>query len=494
MAVEREMVWLSLMLGTFASEDLTCITAGLLVREGRVGAAAAVLACTAGIVVGDVGLWSIGAAARRVRRYPAWLARRLQAARTAAAAESLQARAPLAILTSRFLPGTRLPLYVGAGLAGVPLRTFTLWVSLAALAWTPLVVLSTVWVGLAVMLLLAVRFAWRRTPWEFWPMWLFYAPLLPWLGLLAMRFKGFSTITAANPGIADGGTVGESKYDILMALEPGAIVPSALIARGEVGTRLAVLDDVMAERGWNWPLVLKPDVGQRGLGVRLVRTPGEAADYLRRHGGPTLAQPYHRGPFEAGVFYCRWPHEPRGRIFSITDKHFPAVVGDGRSSIAALIGAHPRYRRQASMFLERLGTRAAERPAAGETVPLGIAGNHAQGAMFTNGWHLWTAALEARVDAVARSLPGFCIGRFDVRYSDVEAFKAGTDLAIVELNGATAESTDIYDPANTLLGAYRRLFEQWWLVFAIGAANRSAGAPVTPLPRLVRLVWRHLRS
>jgi hypothetical protein len=105
-----------------------------------------------------------------------------------------------------------------------------------------------------------------------------------------------------------------------------------------------------------------------------------------------------------------------------------------------------------------------------------------------------TSALEKSIDDIARTFHGFFIGRFDIRYSDVERFKTGTDLAIVELNGATAESTNIYDPHTTLFDAYRQLFRQWSIVFSIGAANRAAGAPVTSHRRLFDLVRAHLRA
>jgi hypothetical protein len=71
---------------------------------------------------------------------------------------------------------------------------------------------------------------------------------------------------------------------------------------------------------------------------------------------------------------------------------------------------------------------------------------------------------------------------------------AGTDLAIVELNGATAECTNIYDPERSLLAAYRLLFLQWRLVFAIGAANRRRGLPATSPQRLRRLLHEHLTT
>ena len=112
--------------------------------------------------------------------------------------------------------------------------------------------------------------------------------------------------------------------------------------------------------------------------------------------------------------------------------------------------------------------------------------------MFLDGEHLKTEALEREIDSIARSFPGFHIGRFDIRYSDVEAFKAGRDVAIVELNGATAEPTDLYDPRASLWSAYRKLFQQWSLVFAIGAANRRRGASVTSTRRLLQLVRAHL--
>jgi hypothetical protein len=250
----------------------------------------------------------------------------------------------------------------------------------------------------------------------------------------------------------------------------------------------------MGERGWNFPMILKPDVGQRGSGVRLVRDMSGATAYLEVMTGEVVAQPYHPGPFEAGVFYYRMPGWSRGRILCITDKWFPAVIGDGRSTIEELIWAHRRYRMQARTFVARLGRRRADIPAEGEPVPLGIAGNHAQGAMFRDGRHLITPELEARIDEIARAYEGFFIGRFDVRYRNPADFMAGRDLAIVELNGATAECTNVYDPGNSLAAAYRQLFRQWRLVFAIGAANRQAGRPASSPGRLRSLLREHLKA
>ena len=70
-----------------------------------------------------------------------------------------------------------------------------------------------------------------------------------------------------------------------------------------------------------------------------------------------LAQTYNPGPREAGIFYYRLPDETRGRIFSITDKSFPEVQGDGRSTLEELILRHRRLRMQWRVFTKRLGER-----------------------------------------------------------------------------------------------------------------------------------------
>src|SRR5262249_18184462 len=102
---------------------------------------------------------------------------------------------------------------------------------------------------------------WR---WEFWPSWLFYAPVVPWLGWLSLRYRSLTVWTAANPGIPSGGVVGESKYAILAHLNKAQVIPSLLLPPGQTGDRLHRLRQAIRERGWAYPVILKPDASQRG--------------------------------------------------------------------------------------------------------------------------------------------------------------------------------------------------------------------------------------
>jgi hypothetical protein len=212
--------------------------------------------------------------------------------------------------------------------------------------------------------------------------------------------------------------------------------------------------------------------------------------YLADNPVTTIVQIYHPGPFEAGVFYYRIPGERRGHVFSITDKVFPEVTGDGVSTLEQLIWRHPRYRMQARVFLARHAGQLDRVPAAGETYCLSGTGNHCHGTLFRDGSHLLTPDLERAIDRIARRFDGFDFGRFDIWYSDVEAFKAGRDLAVVELNGVTSESTNLYDPANSLWRAYRTLIRQWQILFRIADANRARGCAHAGAAELFRAIGR----
>ena len=113
------------------------------------------------------------------------------------------------------------------------------------------------------------------------------------------------------------------------------------------------------------------------------------------------------------------------------------------------------------------------------------AGNHCQGCIFRDGNHLLSEALCNRLDEISRRIPGFFIGRYDIRYASDEDLAAGR-FTIIELNGAASEATNIYDERNSLFSAYRTLYKQWDLVFRIGRANRDRGYKPASLLNVLR--------
>jgi hypothetical protein len=262
---------------------------------------------------------------------------------------------------------------------------------------------------------------------------------------------------------------------------------------GSILKRMRKLRAWQRETGSGFPIILKPDVGERGAGVRLVRSRRAAAAYLVAHRVPIVAQEFHAGPLEAGVLYWREPGSIRGNIFSVTDKVFPKVVGDGKSSIRELIVADTRLRLQAHVFFKRIGDQSERVPFRGEIVQLAVAGNHCQGTLFRDGQHLATPALSRALDKAVATFDGFCFGRFDLRYSDPEALRRGEGFKIIELNGLLSESTNIYDPSYSYFKGQRYLRRQWEIAYRLGAMNRDRGATTARLSEVIHAFRSHVK-
>jgi membrane protein DedA with SNARE-associated domain len=495
---------------TFLSEDLTCIATGALIAAGKIGFVPGVLACLAGIYFGDLLLYFAGRFIGRpiLRCRP--LCRLLTDQKLDRASEWLAERGAGVVILSRFTPGLRLPTYVAAGLLKTHFWKFSFYFLLASVLWTPVLVGAAAllgkslphvgFAGPAILLVAAplrkLRPAWqtrrrllgwlrRRTRWEFWPPWLAYIPVVPYLLFLGIRHRSLTLFTAANPGIPSGGFVGESKSGILANL---VRVPDFILLSKDLpaANRFQEVKDFLAARRLSFPVVLKPDVGERGAGVAIIRNDHDLTSYFAAAPADTIVQRY-IGGMEFGIFYYRYPGEPEGSIFSITEKRLPAVIGDGSRTIAELILADERAVCLADLYMNRLKRSVEDVPAAGEPVPLAELGSHCRGAIFLDGAELETAALRSAVDAIARKFPGFHFGRFDVRAESIEELQNGR-FEILELNGVTAEATHIYDPAVKLLEAYRVLFRQWRIAFEIGARNRQLGHRPLPFRQFVALL------
>lgn len=336
----------------------------------------------------------------------------------------------------------------------------------------------------------------RILHYEYWPAKVFYLPLIPYVAWLGLRHGGFCSPSAANPGIENGGGfVGESKHRIMRGLGDGpAVVATRLIPAGTIEDRMATLRAEMA--GIAWPVILKPDEGQRGHGVRLIADEAKARAYFTTMTADAVVQPFHPGPHECGVLWIRDVGGEHGRVFSITRKEFPEVTGDGRRSVEELILRHPRHRRQWRVFLERLGAGRSRVPEAGERVALGLCGNHCQGSRFRDGADLMTPELATAIDRLASGFRGvnagpLDFGRFDIRYTSEEALRRGEGFAIVELNGVTSESTNIYDPSWPLWRAYSTLFAQWRELYKLGAWRRGLGTKVVSVGTVLAWLREH---
>jgi len=128
---------------TLIMEDPTTITCGLLVAEGNMSYWAALIGLTGGIVLGDLALYGIGRyAAGPVARWG--IVRPGQIAR---AGKWYARNLVTAVVVCRFVPGSRAPGYMAAGILHAPFWKFALTVLIASGLWTVALLTITAWLG-----------------------------------------------------------------------------------------------------------------------------------------------------------------------------------------------------------------------------------------------------------------------------------------------------------------------------------------------------------
>jgi hypothetical protein len=295
-------------------------------------------------------------------------------------------------------------------------------------------------------------------------------------------------VTAANPGLENGGFVMESKkriYDLLTA----ATYPKTLMFSPGTVPQEVIMQ--MEKAGLQFPVILKPDIGGKGMGVVLVHDADSLHRYVPVYDVPILLQPFIDYPMEAGIFYVRMPDEPMGKITGIVAKAFGSITGDGKSSLAALIRGNDRLFRQYHYLSQQYAHRLDEVLAPGETLTLIPFGNHARGAAFYNAKEEIDAPLTEVIDGLSKKIPGFYYGRFDIRFKDWDSLRQGKDFSIIELNGSGSEPTHIYDPSQTIAYARAEIVRHWRLLYEVAKKNMQSGVKVPTLLQGIRLLKQH---
>ena len=257
------------------------------------------------------------------------------------------------------------------------------------------------------------------------PLGLFYLPLIASWIRFASRYRSLTLPTVANPCHPMGGMWGESKSGYLLdvaANERRWIADFVTVTRSAgPRTLFADLERVrksLSGAGLAFPLIAKPDVGRH----RLCRIDDALAlrEYLRHFpaGEKLILQRCVTHSGEAAVLYARLPGALSGRVLSLTFRT-------------------DREWRDASRHV--------------------------------------TPELEARLDAIARSMREFHYGRFHLRFASIEELMRGENFSVIEINGIRSGTSRDCDPPLPLAEVYRRLADQQRIMFLIGEKNRARG-------------------
>lgn len=327
----------------------------------------------------------------------------------------------------------------------------------------------------------------KWTNYEYWPYLLFFLPLVPYWLILAIRARSLTFFTAANPGIEHGGIFGESKMAILHMIDKKYLPISVFF---EKSSDLKTVLNSLKSSKLAFPIILKPDVGERGNAVEKIDNALMLEAYLKKVNEDFIAQEYIDYEVELGVLYYKFPNNADSGITSIVAKEFLSVVGDGEATLLTLLEQNDRARFQIPSLSTKFSMDMVLKK--GEILKVEPIGNHCRGTKFISGMHLINDDLIKIFDDVSENIMGFNFGRFDLKVKSIEDLMKGENIKILELNGVTSEPGHIFDPKWTLLRAYRDTAANMKIMMQVSKANMKLGVKPTQ-PKVIRkLLWAHL--
>jgi membrane protein DedA with SNARE-associated domain/pimeloyl-ACP methyl ester carboxylesterase len=520
---------LILVLCTFVAEDPTCLAAGLLAAEGIIGFWWAALACTVGIFIGDMVLYSLGRWLGRgaLRRAPLkWIVKEHEIDRMAGWFGS--PRGMLVIVSSRFIPASRVPTFVTAGILRLGLPRLSMLLFTAALVWTPVLMLLGSTLGppfmeqfprykqyAAWIVLGLFAFIWLFTHWvvpamtwrgrreivmkvrglmqpSLWPGWLLYLPVRLGIVLLSLRHRRLTAFASANPAFGRiGGFIGDAKSLLLRPFQRDSRCCPTLALSLEDTQEERVKEAAAFAACHGFPVVFKPEVAEDGAGLRFVHTQEQLERLVRGAQEDFLLQKFISG-FEFEVVWRRNPGKDDGRIMAVVHKHDVTVRGDGEQTLEELIWLDEVAVSRANLFL-RCHARDLNRVIpAGQQVTLNLTGSYGHGARCRHRADLATVELDAAVTQFAKRFPGLHFARFDLRATSMEDLKAGR-FVVTEVGGCCQVSSLLRDESLRFSRSYAAVWDQLRACLDAGAYNLLQKVRPVPVDELMAR-WSQARG
>lgn len=315
----------------------------------------------------------------------------------------------------------------------------------------------------------------KITHYEYWPFWVFYIPMIPVYLYMSLRAGSLLYFTAANPGLKHGGLFHYSKFKLQKQIPEKNRPEHQFVAKSDK-------ENLVPK--FAFPFVAKPNFGQRGKMVDIIENQYQLDCYLKYYDKDILLQEYINLPIELGIFYAKNPSESEGKIISITAKKFLYFEGDGKTSLREFIESDSRaYFNKSYLYMKFHDQQELILPP-GEKLMLEEIGNHNRGTYFYDGMDLNTPALEQHIDQILGKIEGYFYGRIDVKANSLEDLALG-NFKILEVNGANAEATHIYDNDYSLIDAYKEVYRHLKVQHKISLANMKKGHKPDRLRRFV---------
>ncbi|MEX0845895.1 MAG: DedA family protein, partial [Balneolaceae bacterium] len=139
--------FIAIIISTWFSEDLACIGAGIMAANGLIEFWPASFAAIIGIYIGDFMFYFagrlLGTSILEIAPFK-WFIKKENVKKTV---EWFRQKGPVMLIASRFIPGSRIPVYLSAGILKTGFWRFMLYFGITTLLWTPVFVWISVIAG-----------------------------------------------------------------------------------------------------------------------------------------------------------------------------------------------------------------------------------------------------------------------------------------------------------------------------------------------------------
>lgn len=314
----------------------------------------------------------------------------------------------------------------------------------------------------------------KITNWEYWSTFTIYLPLFPvWL-YCAYKARTLLFFHGANPSIKYGGMAMESKKEIY-DLIPKNWIPKTVFVSSDHSFQ-GILSELKSQT-INFPVIVKPNIGLKGLGVAELKNSDELENYQNNNDCDFLIQEKINYQNEVGIFYHRFPDEKKGKITGMVKKEFLSVRGNGKKTLRELVIENPRSAFQIKAIEQKMKSEMNKIVSENEEIILIPFGSHTRGAKFIDISNEVTEKLEQKIDEICTTVNGFYFGRLDVMFENLELLQEGKSFKIIEINGAKSEPTHMYDPKHSLFFAWKEITKHWKIMAEISRKNHETGFP-----------------
>lgn len=302
---------------------------------------------------------------------------------------------------------------------------------------------------------------------EFWPFWFFYMPFIPLWLYYSFKEKSWVYFSLANPNLKWGGFINYSKFKLLQPLEKKYLPKTNELIQLPYLKKMLLLD-------WDFPFVLKPDIGERGKDVQIILNTNDWEAYTQNKKGAFIVQSLITAPLEFGVFYVKNPSTEKSEILSITGKEFLTFKGNGKRTLSEFIQKEKRAFFRKEFLKEKYANQLNLILKKGEELLLEPIGNHNRGSLFYDASDLISPALTEKITKALNPLSHFYYGRVDLRTNSLADLEKGLFI-VLEINAANSEATHIYDPNFTFWRAYKEVYRHLKVQHQIARINRKKG-------------------